>query len=248
MSQILKLVERQTTAARLRRNLEEDETRAGRHVTKEGVGFGPCVLISRECGSGSSTLAEQVGARLEWTVFDSKIVDEIAKSAHVQRRLIESVDEHFHSSWDAMLNEILLDGFSDSEYLRHLGRVIMALGHQGNVVLVGRGAEYFLPSKSALRVRLVGPVDCRAQRVAERMGASLAEARFAVERVDHERASFVRKVFRRNPYSMLNHDLIINTGEIKVEDAVEIVLAGLQAKLGLPVRGDEQTREPAHAH
>jgi cytidylate kinase len=236
MSHILNLVERLLTVSDVRNRLSQvpsASSRPGQYVAEDGTVFGPCLLISRQCGSGSSLLAEKVGELLGWDVFDSKIVDEIARNAHVHQRLVQSVDEHVRSQWDRTWHEFLLDDLSDQKYLCHLKEVVMALGHHGNVVIVGRGAKYFLPSQCAVRVRLVGPLDARATRVAERLKLPLEKARSKVEQVDRERAAFVWKTFRKDIDSPLHQDIMINTGRVSIESAVKIVMAVLQEKLGV---------------
>lgn len=232
----LKLVEKQIAMSDLKNRLEKTVPQPGRYVTKDGIAFGPCLLISRECGSGGSLLGQKAGERLGWNVFDSKIVDEIAQAAHVHQRLVQSVDEHIHSRWEQTWREFLLEDLPDKKYLHHLRQTVMSLGHQGNVVLVGRGAQYFLPSQCALRVRLVAPLEVRVQRVAERGELSSQEARMKVNMIDLERAAFVWKLFKKDIGSPANHDLIINTGEFNVENVTELVLDAMAEKLGVGLK------------
>lgn len=236
MSHILNLVERQLAMSNIRDHLAEAPSRLGQYTAEDGTIFGPCLLVSRQCGSGGSLVARQVGELLGWNIFDAKMVDEIARSAHVHQRLVQSVDERIHSHWERMWHEFLPDDLSDKKYLRHLKEVVMALGHHGDVVIVGRGAQYFLPSQCAVRVRLVAPLETRAKRVAERQKLSLEEAKLKVEEIDKERAAFVWKIFRKDVGSPLNQDITINTEEVTTESAVKIVIAMLQEKLGVPAK------------
>lgn len=181
-------------------------------------------------------MAEKIGKELGWNVFDSKIVDEIAKAARVQETLVESVDESVHSHWEQTWRELLLDELTDKGYLHHLGQVVTALGNQGNVVIVGRGAQYLLPPQCALRVRLVAPLDARIKRVADLESLSPEEARIKIKQVDAKRAAFLWKVFRKDAGAPLNHDLILNTGDIGIESAARIVLVALEEKLGVSVQ------------
>jgi hypothetical protein len=217
--------------ADMRKRLAETAPQPGRYITEEGIAFGPCLLISRECGSGGAQLAEEIGRKTTWNVFDSKIVDEIANINHIHQRLVHNVDERIHSRWEQTWRELLLDDLPDKKYVQDLREVILTLGHHGNVVLVGRGAQFFLPSQCALRVRLVAPRDQRASRLAKLAGLSYPESYVKVERIDSERRDFIRKVFRKDIGSALNHDLIINTGKFGMEQAVNLVLAAIKKKL-----------------
>jgi cytidylate kinase len=237
MNAILKLVEKQIAMLDVRDRMGETHPQAvptaGRYVTKDGAAFGPCLLISRECGSGGGLLSQQVGERLGWDVFDSKIVDEIARAAHVHQRLVQTVDEHVYSYLERTWREFFPDGLEDEKYLRHLKEVVTALGHLGQVVLVGRGAQFLLPSPCALRVRLVAPLEARMNRLAEHEKFSLPQARSKISEIDTARAAFIWKTFRKDVGSPSNHDLIINTGEVDIASATKIVLAAIEEKLGV---------------
>jgi cytidylate kinase len=88
-----------------------------------------------------------------------------------------------------------------------------------------------------LRVRLVAPLELRVKRVAEHERVPLAEARARVEKFDANRASFVMESFAREINSPLNFDLVINTADIGVEAAAEMVLVALKNKLGVRPKG-----------
>ncbi len=227
MSHVLALIEKQLAMTKVRQQLE---VRPGRPAR---LGCGPCIVISRECGSGSSGLAQRVGERLGWNVFDSNIVDEIAGTAHVHKRLLEGFDEHVYPVWDQALRDVLVDGLSQDEYVRHLGHTIMALGRQGNVVLVGRGSQFFLPEEACLRIRLVAPVEFRAKAVAQREGLSFDHARAKIKEADARRTAFCRKLFHKDVSSPLNQDLVINTGNVGLQSAADVVLMAARGKLGV---------------
>lgn len=235
MLSTLKLIERQLAMVEIRRRLEETVPQPGRHITKDGIAFGPCLLISRECGSGSGLLAEEVGRCLGWNVFDSQIVDEIANINHIHQRLVQNVDERIHSRWEQTWRDLLLDELPDRKYLQDLREVVLTLGHHGNVVLVGRGAQFFLPSQCALRVRLVAPRDQRARRFSKRERISYIGACLQLDKIDSERAEFIRKVFKKDIGSALNHDLIINTGKFDMGQTSNVVLAAIKQKLGVDI-------------
>ena len=243
----LKLIERQVAMSAIRNRLNEKAVpQPGRYVSPGGLEFGPCLLISRECGSGSTELAEKVGELLGWNVFDSRIVDEVAKAAHVHQRLVAGADERVHSYWEQTWRELLLDELSDKEYLAHLSQEITTLGHQGNVVIVGRGAQYFLPPQCALRVRMVAPIEDRIFRLMQTEKISSDQARAKIREVDSKRGAFIWKVFRKDVGAPINHDLVLNTGELPIRSATEIVLSALREKLGIQVHRHPEVSGDGH--
>ena len=85
-------------------------------------------------------------------------------------------------------------------------------------------------------MRLVAPLEARTKRLSEQEKLSLKQARLKVEGIDKERAAFIWKNFRQDVASPLNHDLIINTGGISIEDTTELVLDAIERKLGVPLK------------
>jgi uncharacterized NAD(P)/FAD-binding protein YdhS len=200
---------------------------------KEGrLIYGPYLLFSREKGAGASAVAQLAAKRMSWQAFDSELVDSIAKKADVRRELVASLDER-----DQGIIEEIVDGFispkpiDKSGYLDHLREIVLTLGHQGNVVIVGRGVQYVLPGQFGLRVRLVAPVEVRVRRIAKHENLSLQRAREAIKKSDRERARLAFKEHRKIVTDPLNYDVIINTAALSVEDTTEIVLTALRRKL-----------------
>lgn len=232
MTDCSKLVERQLRLVEIKRHLE----RLGQRlppITVHDVHYGPCVLVSRECGSDGDEVARQIGERLHWHVFDREIVEQIAQRAHVRNQLVESVDEHIRSRWSRLLHPLRERvGIKPETYLFHLHEIVLALGHHGDVVIVGRGAQFLLPAQSAVRVRVVAPFETRVRRVAADRGLAAAEAEDFVQRCDADRAEFSRRSFHQDATSPLNYDLVLNTGDLTVEAAAAAVFAAFEAKLG----------------
>jgi len=217
----------------------ENEERSGRG--KQGkLSYGPYLLISREKGAGGSEVGRLAGKRLGWQVFDKEIVDAIAQSANVRRELIESLDERARATiQDAVARLIHPQPLETAGYLAHLREVLLTLGHQGDVVIVGRGADYVLPSQFGLRARLVAPVEVRVRRIAAEENLSLKAASLEVEKSDRERRMLARRHFNQDLHDPLNQDLTINTAELRVETAAEIVIAAVQQKLTIQLKASD---------
>lgn len=235
---VLKVVERQLGLWELKRRLQDLGNRPGRCL--EGpVAYGPCLLMSRERGSGGTLVARILGERLGWHVFDREVVDQIAELAHVRQQLLESLDEatraHVLEEWRPELEP---QDIGYEQYLRFLREVILALGHHGDVIILGRGAQYLLPVQCAVRARIVAPLEFRVRRVMETLRLPLVEAQHRVEQLDASKTDFIRRCFQRDPQRALNYDLTINTGEVSLEGAASLILVVMKDKLGVqPPRG-----------
>jgi cytidylate kinase len=113
---------------------------------------------------------------------------------------------------------------------------VLALGHQGDVVIVGHAARFILPRQFGLCARLIAPLETRIRRIADQAHLSLEAARVEVETTDHERVKAVRHHYGQDVTDPLIHDLILNTAELGLEGAAEVVITALQQKLGVQVK------------
>ena len=211
--------------------------RAGRGEQGK-LSFGPYLLISREKGAGGSAVGQLAGQRLGWQVFDKQIVDAIAAKAHVRRELIESLDERDRERIRRIVHEFLYPAtFKQADYLPVFWEIVMALGHQGDVVMVGRGAHHILPAQFGVRARMVAPMEVRVRRIASENKITLKAAQIEVEKSDSERGRLTRRYYHRDLNRPLNYDMIINTAELSVEAAAEIVVAAVRQKLAVQPKG-----------
>ena len=210
--------------------------RAGRGEQRK-LSFGPYLLISREKGAGGSAIGHLAGERLGWQVSDQTIVDTIAVRANVRRELIESLDEQDRTRINRIAGEFLSpSSFKRAAYLTTLREIILALGHQGDVVIVGRNAHHILPTQFGVRARMVAPIEVRIRRTASKNNLSLTAARIEVEKSDRERASLTRRDYGADRNDPLHYDLIINTAELNLEAAAEIVVSAVREKLNVEVK------------
>lgn len=233
MMSVEQLVTRQVLLCELKRRLEAEGQRAP-PVRVEEIPYGPCLLLSRECGSGGDQVARLVAEQLGWHVFDRDIVEEIAQRAHVRKQLIESVDEHVRARWRERLRLTHKgESLGPDTYMHYLREVLLTLGHHGDVVIIGRGAHYLLPPQSALRVRVVAPLEWRARHWAETEGGSLDEARARVQQCDADRTLFIQRAFGREAGLPLDYDLVLNTGQVNFETAARVILEALRVTLGV---------------
>ncbi len=233
MTDSCRLVDQQLRLVEIQRDLERSGEQPAPPVVDE-VRYGPCVLFSRECGSAGDEVAQRVGERLHWQVFNREIVEQIAERAHVRSRLVETVDEHVRSRWRCLLHPLReRENLKPETYLYHLHEIVLSLGHHGHVIIVGRGAQFLLPAQCAVRVRVVEPFASRVRRISTTRGLSLEEAERFVAKREADRIAFIRKTFHQDATSPLNYDLVLNTGYLGVELAAGLVLEALEKKLGV---------------
>jgi cytidylate kinase len=117
-------------------------------------------------------------------------------------------------------------------YYRHLVEVLLALGQQGNKIIIGRGANFVL--RRAIRVRLCATEAFRIHSIMKRENVSDNEARNRITRVEAERSRFINSFFHRDVKDPSEYDLIVNVDRIGFEPAAAAIVAAMHAICALP--------------
>ena len=199
--------------------------RAQKTEKEEGL---PVITVSREPGSGGRVVAERIAKQLGLDLFHGEIIQEIAESADTSARILETLDEKGLSVLDDWISTLVnRRHLWPDQYLKHLMKVIGTIGEHGRAVIIGRGANFILPREVRFRVRIVAPLEFRVKNVAHEFDVPSEEARRRVLRTESDRRAFVRKYFHADITDPVNYDLVINTGTLSIDAAVEAIKGGL---------------------
>ena len=217
MKTITKLIEEQVHRWQIARAASPEE--------KKGVSI---VTVSREPGSGGRIVATRLAEKLGIDIFHQEVIHEIAKSASVSEKLLETLDERGLSTLEDWISSLVYDRHLwPDEYLQHLMKVIGTIGKHGRAVIVGRGANFILPVDTRFAVRIVAPQAWRIENVSSKFGISKEDAKRRVMRTGSDRRAFIRKYFNADIADPTNYDLVINTATLKLDDAVNVISAAL---------------------
>jgi cytidylate kinase len=197
---------------------------------------GPIITISRETGSGGSDIARRLAKARNLDLIGGQIIQHVADSAKMSRRVIESLDEREVTFRETLLSSLFGENRPwPGEYLHHLTRVIGTIGIFGNVIIVERGANFVLPKEKIFRVRIIAPIELRIKYFMEDRGYTKAEAEQHVVKTENNRKAFVRKYFNADIADPMHYDMIINTEKISMSAATEsIIVAFNQRRIRKP--------------
>lgn len=209
--------------------LQKGEAKAPQPVAPAPRAF--TIALSREAGTDAPQIAQLIGERLGWPVYDRELLQHIAEEMGVRTRLLDSVDER-RKNWVQECLEALGSGkvISEGGYVRHLVETLLSLAAHGECVIVGRGAAQILSPETTLRIRLVGSPAERAESIRQRLGISREEATRWVEKTDRERDRFVKDHFNKDPVNPAFYDLVINAPRFTPADCANFVLEALERR------------------
>jgi len=192
---------------------------------KKGVSV---ITVSREPGSGGRIVATRLADKLGIAIFHQEVINEMAKSADVSEKLVETLDERGLSILEDWISSLVHERHLwPDRYMQHLMKVVGTIGKHGRAVVVGRGANFILPPEKRFSVRIVGPQAWRINNVAKEFDMSSEDAKRRVMRTESDRRAFIRKYFNADITDPTNYDLVVNTATLKVDDAVKVISSAL---------------------
>ena len=112
-----------------------------------------------------------------------------------------------------------------------ISAILTDLAVLNDVVVLECGGQFiFRAFPNALHVRIIAPRDIRAHNLMQDGNLSFEQALRELESHDLRHARFLRTSFRRPSETPERYDLVINTGALDAEQAVELILVAVRLK------------------
>ena len=113
----------------------------------------------------------------------------------------------------------------DKAFIEATTTVVKDLHQQGNVVILGRGANVILAdTPDVIHVGLLAPLDVRAETMMEREHLGREEAEEFAEELERARVAFFRKFFKVHPNDPSLYHIMLNMGKVQRQTAAEIIV------------------------
>ena len=198
------------------------------------------VVIEREFGAGAGAIADKVAQRLGWKLLDHALTEEIAKLAKASPEACKQREERV-DPWLYRLAKVFWRGshersvmladadIVDADRLICLTQqVIEQAAAEGQCVIVGRAAAYFLRERAdTFCVFLYAPRELKYQRILAEV-KNEAEALHLMDTVDQERKDFIRHYHNAEWPSRHLYHAMLNTA-IGEDATVDTILSLIDA-------------------
>ncbi len=201
------------------------------------------VTVEREYGCGAGQIARQLSSQLGWKLWDQELTHEIARVANVDASAVSMCEERVDTTFQRMVKVFWRGSYERSMKLEHepfdpdrmveVGEQVMhKIAKEGNCVIVGRGAPYFLRDRDdVFHVFLYAPRAEKLRRI-QSVGKSEHDAEDLVDTVDRERILFIKHYFGADwPTRSLYH-VMINTA-IGDENVISTILHTMRTQEGV---------------
>ncbi|WP_457551180.1 cytidylate kinase-like family protein [Desulfobacula sp.] len=186
------------------------------------------VTISRESGSQGYAVAKKLCQETGFDLFHNQIVETMIETSKNSRVLLETLDERGMNIVDDIVSNFVNEHhlWAD-EYSKLLFKILTTIGKHGNAVIVGRGANCALKTQQTLRVRIIAPINSRCAQIQKTLYMSKDDAQKHIVSTDANRSAFVKRYFNSDASDSSNYDLVLNTGTLAVEKAVQVIKCAL---------------------
>lgn len=187
------------------------------------------VTISREYGSGGYEVGRRVAERMNYKFYDKELIAHIADKFLIPESFVAATEETelkkkniFHEVFPVFTrteNE-------NADYIfREQGKFIVQLVEEGNCVIAGRRADYYLrDNPNALHLFFYADRDFKVRRICETENISEDEAVKKIADMDRRRRTSYEYVTGRTWGDMHNYDRLICTSTLGLDKCVEEII------------------------
>jgi CMP/dCMP kinase len=191
-------------------------------------------------------VAERVARALDWHLYDNAVVDEVARRLKMQpadvsarEERVPSLPERIASAMALGMPEVmptvadLAMQPTEERIVEMTKRVIEEAVHAGPAVLVGRGAQCMLASRSdALHVFCYAPAEALASYAVTNLGIAREDAARVVAETNHNREQYVKRHWKRDWRDFANYHVCVNTAWLGLDGAADLIVQLARERFG----------------
>lgn len=194
------------------------------------------ICIGREFGSSGHEIAVRAAEKLGIKVYEKNLVHLACKYGELAVKTLEASDEKATNPYLFQTvhegNYHVARGLPTSEVLFKLqSHEIKRIAKKESCIFVGRCADHVLKDTDAqvLSVFVSAPTENRIRRKMEQESLSHLRAKSTVRKMDLQRKEYYEHYTGKSWGNPKNYDLCINTGEVSIEDAANMIIEKFNA-------------------
>lgn len=194
------------------------------------------ICIGREFGSGGHEIAVRAAEQLGIKVYEKNLVHLACKYGELAVKTLEASDEKATNPYLFQTvhegNYHVARGLPTSEVLFKLqSHEIKRIAKKESCIFVGRCADHVLKDTDAqvLSVFVSAPTENRIRRKMEQESLSHLRTKSTVRKMDLQRKEYYEHYTGKSWGNPKNYDLCINTGEVSIEDAANMIIEKFNA-------------------
>jgi cytidylate kinase len=199
------------------------------------------ITIGRQFGSGGRYVGRLLAEKLGVPFYDKELLSEAAKTSGICEEILEEHDEKptrslLFSLVTGVLSHMSSGAFYMDMPLNH--KIFLAqfdairrIAEEGPCVIVGRCADYVLrENPDAVSVFVKADMASKVDRAVKYYGIEADKAEDRIRKADKQRASYYNYYATATWGDVDNYDLVVDTGVLGVEGAVELIAKFLELR------------------
>lgn len=200
------------------------------------------LAIGRQFGSGGREIGQKLAKAFGIGYYDKELITEAAKESGLCEDIFERADERAnhalsyaftmgYSSFIGMFtpaNDIL----SNDTLFKIQSDTIRNIADKGSCVLVGRCADYILRDDPAcLSVFISSTIETRIQKIVERMGITVEQAKELMTKNDKSRAAYYNYYTNKTWGMASSYNLCVDASILGIDGTVDFIKRFVDQKL-----------------
>lgn len=183
------------------------------------------IHISREHGSLGHVVGEKLAEQLGCKLYDRKIIDEIAEEHGLDKEFLKEYEEKPKRSLLYKLAQGVSADLEEELTKQMFARIREVADTEDRAVIIGRCAGTVLQDyDQVVNVFLTAKLSNRIRNIMEYYGIDYESAQKKIQDTDKDRQRFHDSYAETKWKSVDNYDLVINTTDLGVDGAVDLIL------------------------
>ncbi len=203
------------------------------------------VTVAAQLGAGGRPIAQRVAEVLGIPYLDNELVHQASLLAGVSEDALADIDERrptllgyiadllarYPTAAELGIPTVSVEPpLSQESFRRMFEDVILDVGTKGPAVIIGRAGNIILKDKPwVLRLYLMAPLQFRIQKISEREDVAPEIAKRMALESDKNRNGYHKTYYKSDWQDPANYDLMLNTGRIGMETAVELIVSAAKS-------------------
>jgi cytidylate kinase len=183
------------------------------------------LTIARKYGSGGREIGHAISEQLKYDYIDRRrILDDMRAEGKQWEERAKHFDENYPNLWERY-------DWSFRGFVALNQSYFLSYALKDKAVIMGRGGNFLLKGiPFVLRVRVIAPMEKRIEKVVEREGVNSENARWLIEKADHELSGAIYLIYGKDWDNPAEYEMVFNTGIQTPDEIITTIKNGLLEK------------------
>ena len=183
------------------------------------------LAIARKYGSGGREIGQAIAKQLNYDYIDrGRILNDMRAKGKQWEEQAKYFDENYPDLWERY-------DWSFRGFVALNQSYFLSYALKDKAVVMGRGGNFLLKGiPFVLGVRIIAPIEKRIEKVMEKEDVNSENARWLIEKADHEMAGAIYLIYGRDWDNPAEYEMVFDTGIQTPDEIITTIKNGLLEK------------------